>query len=71
MAKDAETRAANKALEEGIFIARCLKEAFTGKRGKAQMPVHLFSGGEEEQERREQKKKKDLNKNDLAKIENI
>ena len=44
--EDAETRAMEKVLEEGIFITRCLKEAFTGKEGESQIPIHLFSDSE-------------------------
>ena len=42
-AKDAETRAADKAIEDGIYVARCIKEVYTGKRGEAQIPLEVVT----------------------------
>ena len=42
-AKDAETRAADKAIEDAVYIARCVKEIFTGDRGEAQIPVDVVT----------------------------
>ena len=38
-AKDAETRAADKTMEDSIYLARCVSEIYTGKRGESQIPV--------------------------------
>ena len=34
--KDADTRAADKCVEDAIYIARCLKEIYSGERGESQ-----------------------------------
>ena len=39
--KDAETRAADKCVEDSIYIARCVKELYTGLRGDAQLKVDI------------------------------
>ena len=39
--KDAETRAADKCVEDAIYIARCVKEIYTGMRGDAQLKVDI------------------------------
>ena len=39
--KDAETRAADKCMEDSIYIARCIKEIYTGMRGDAQIQVDI------------------------------
>jgi hypothetical protein len=35
-AKDAETRACDKTIEDAIYVARCIHEIYTGERGEAQ-----------------------------------
>ena len=42
-AKDAETRAAYKAIEDAVYIARCVREIFTGDCGEAQIPVDVVT----------------------------
>ena len=42
-AKDAETRAADKAIEDGVYVARCVREVYTGERGEAQIPVDVVT----------------------------
>ena len=42
-AKDAETRAADKTLEDAVYVARCVKEVYTGDRGEAQITVDLVT----------------------------
>ena len=39
--KDAETRAADKCVEDSIYIARCIKEVYTGLRGDSQIQVDI------------------------------
>ena len=39
--KDAETRAADKCVEDSIYIARCIKEIYTGERGESQIKVDI------------------------------
>ena len=39
--KDAETGAADNCVEDSIYIARCLKEIYTGLRGDAQLKVDI------------------------------
>ena len=38
-AKAAETRSIDKVIEDGIYIARCVREIYTGERGEAQIGV--------------------------------
>ena len=40
-AKSAETRAADKCIEEAVYVARCLKELITGERGDRQLEVDI------------------------------
>ena len=42
-AKDAETRAAEKCMEESIYLASCVKEVYSGLRGEAQIPVEVWT----------------------------
>ena len=42
-AKDAETRAADKCSEKAIYIARAVKELFTGERGESQIKVDMLT----------------------------
>ena len=42
-AKDAETRAADKTIEDAIYVARGIREIYTGERGEAQIPVDVVS----------------------------
>ena len=39
--KDAETRAADKCVDDSIYIARCIKEIYTGERGESQIKVDI------------------------------
>ena len=39
----AETRSVDKAIEDGIYIARCMREIYTGDRGEAQIPVDVIT----------------------------
>ena len=39
--KDAETRAIDKCAEDAIYIARCIQEIYTGKRGESQIRVDM------------------------------
>ena len=39
--KDAETRAADKCVEDAIYIARCVKEIYSGVRGQDQIKVDI------------------------------
>ena len=39
--KDAETRAADKCVEDAIYIARSLKEIYSGERGESQIKVDI------------------------------
>ena len=39
--KDAETRAADKCVEDSIYIARCIKEIYTGLRGDSEIQVDI------------------------------
>ena len=45
-AKAAETRALDKCVEESVYVARCLEQILTGKRGQAQVPVHMRTDSE-------------------------
>ena len=40
-AKSAETRSADKCIEDAIYIARCVKEIITGERGNSQIAVDV------------------------------
>ena len=40
-AKSAETRSADKCIEEAVYVARCMKELITGERGWSQLDVDL------------------------------
>ena len=42
-AKTVETRACDKVIEDGIYLARCISEVYTGKRGDSQIPVHVVN----------------------------
>ena len=42
-AKDAETRAADKTIEDAIYVARCIREIYTGERGEAQIQVDVVT----------------------------
>ena len=42
-AKAAETRAADKAIDDGIFCARTIYEVYTGLRGENQLPVTVLT----------------------------
>ena len=41
--KASETRAADKAMEEGIFVSRTISEIYTGDRGESQIPVTVLT----------------------------
>ena len=41
--KDAETRAADKIIEDAVYLARCIKEIYTGQRGESQIRVDIVS----------------------------
>ena len=40
-AKSAETRSADKCIEEAVYVARCMKELLTGERGHSQLDVDV------------------------------
>ena len=40
-AKSAETRSADKCIEEAVYVARCIKELITGERGWSQLDVDV------------------------------
>ena len=42
-AKDVETRAADKAVEDAIYAARCVREVFTDDKGEAQVQVDVVT----------------------------
>ena len=42
-AKTAETRACDKTMEDGIYLARCVHEIYTGERGEGQIPVQVVT----------------------------
>ena len=42
-AKTAETRACDKVMEDGIYLARCVHEIYTGERGTGQIPVQVVT----------------------------
>ena len=42
-AKDAETRACDKTIEDAVYVARCIHEIYTGERGEAQIPVDVVT----------------------------
>lgn len=42
-AKAAETRAADKAIDDGIFCARTVHEIYTGRKGEEQLPVTVLT----------------------------
>ena len=42
-AKAAETRSVDKAIGDGVYVARCLKEIYTGERGESQVDVHVVT----------------------------
>ena len=42
-AKAAETRSVDKAIDDGIYVARCLREIYTGDRGEAQIDVDVVT----------------------------
>ena len=41
--KASETRSADKAIEDAVFVARTINEIYTGKRGENQIPVSLYT----------------------------
>ena len=42
-AKDSETRACDKTIEDSVYVARCFQEIYTGERGDAQMSVDIVT----------------------------
>ena len=42
-AKDSETRACDKTIEDSIYVARCIREIYTGDRGDAQLKVDIVT----------------------------
>ena len=41
--KDAETRAADKIIEDAVYLASCIKEIYTVQRGERQIRVDIVS----------------------------
>ena len=42
-AKAAETRSVDKAIEDAVYVARCVREVYTGDRGEAQIDVEVVT----------------------------
>ena len=44
--KTAETRAADKLIDDSVFLARMIREIYTGEKSQKQLPVILYSDSE-------------------------
>ena len=45
-AKDCETRACDKTIEDSVYVARCFQEIYRGERVEAQLPVDIVTASQ-------------------------